>query len=269
MTAVTPFVFEDEHVVRSIVQDGEPWFVGKDVCRALGVVDHHQALGRLPDDEMGRYNVPTHLGQREATVISEPGVYRLIMTSRVPAAERFKRWLFHDVLPTLRKTGRYAMPGADAPVGEMDRSDLRSWIALVSECRSTFGRPAAQRLWRKLPLPQIDVTGPEPRAERSAPDRRESPEEAWWRACVQDGRIFADRDGWPERVVCDDLFAAAWDAIPPSMRADSKAVSAALVGRAVIRMTPGLRRRRLGTVRKRYWVYLLPPLEECRAALAI
>jgi len=120
-SAAVPAVFAFEStVVRVVTIDGEPWFVGNDVCKALGISDARQAVDRLDDDERGVCIVPTPSGNQKMRCINEPGLYRLIFTSRVEAAERFKRWLAHDVLPALRKTGRYEAPGAQ-DAGAADR----------------------------------------------------------------------------------------------------------------------------------------------------
>jgi len=104
----------DEQVVRAVLVDGEPWFVGKDVCRCLEIANHNDALGRLGDDEKKGVGItdPHGRNQQRMTCINEPGTYRLVFTSRTDAAERFKRWVTHDVLPALRKEGRYEMAGS-------------------------------------------------------------------------------------------------------------------------------------------------------------
>lgn len=120
MTAITPFSFEGQEVRSITAEDGQPWFVGKDVCGALGHGNHKQALSRLPDDERCGVQIVDPIGRPQTvTVINEPGVYRLIMTSRVPAAERFKHWLFHEVLPAIRKTGRYQMSGCAGEIADL------------------------------------------------------------------------------------------------------------------------------------------------------
>lgn len=150
---VIPFAFED-NLIRVVEIDGEPWFVGKDICAALAIADHHQALGRLDDDERGRYTVPTPSGSQDMTVVSEPGVYRLVFTSRRPEAERFKRWIAHEVLPSLRRRGFYALPtetedvSGFGPIGVVNTK-----LAMIRECRLAFGASGARSLWRKLDLP--------------------------------------------------------------------------------------------------------------------
>lgn len=107
-THITPFNFE-HHNVRVVVENNEPWFIGKDVCAALGLSNHKQALTRLNPDEKKGVIISDPLGKnrQNATGVNEPGIYRLVFTSRVEAAERFKRWLAHEVLPAIRKTGSY------------------------------------------------------------------------------------------------------------------------------------------------------------------
>lgn len=103
--------------VRVIDQNGEPWFVAKDVCAALELGDVHVALRRLDEDEKGRCLTPTLGGVQEVSVVNEPGLYTLILGSRKPEAKAFKRWITHEVLPEIRRTGRYG-PTAQ-PLREM------------------------------------------------------------------------------------------------------------------------------------------------------
>lgn len=162
MNAIVPYVFED-NLVRTVQRGGLPWFVGKDVCEILHIKDHHQALKRLDDDERGVYTVPTPSGEQIMIVISEPGVYRLIFTSRRPEAERFKRWLAHEVLPALRKTGRFAMEGAgQGAAGPYDITAeavpvLSIKLAMVREARHLFGHERARSLWHSLKLGEMPV----------------------------------------------------------------------------------------------------------------
>ena len=154
MNAIQNFAFE-EHLVRVVEQDGEPWFVGKDVCGVLGIKDHHQALETLDEDERGGYSVPTPKGQQNAIIISEPGVYRLVFRSRKEEAERFKRWLAHEVLPQIRKTGRYEGEATSTPTEPLV-SDQRAALALITEARMIYGPARARLLWETLPaLPSV------------------------------------------------------------------------------------------------------------------
>lgn len=98
-------VFEyGKSIVRVIVRDGEPWFVARDVCECLEIENPTVAVQRLDEDERAKFNLGR---QGETNIVSEAGLYSLIMTSRKPEAKRFKRWVTHEVLPTIRQTGSY------------------------------------------------------------------------------------------------------------------------------------------------------------------
>lgn len=86
-------------------ENGEPWFVAKDVCDILGHSNVSMALDRLDDDERAKFN----LGRRgETNIVNEAGLYALVLGSRKPGARTFKRWVTHEVLPSIRKHGIYA-----------------------------------------------------------------------------------------------------------------------------------------------------------------
>ncbi len=112
MSNVVPFQF-DEHEIRVIRDEhGEPWFVARDVCEALEIGNTSDALRRLDDDEVGSTEVTDSLGRKQVTsIVNEPGLYSLIMSSRKSEAQKFKRWITHEVLPSLRRTGIYALSG--------------------------------------------------------------------------------------------------------------------------------------------------------------
>lgn len=102
---ILPFEHEDFGKLRVISQDGEPWFVAKDVCEALGVDTSHVRRG-LDDDEVA--TLPNRQGKGAAPlIVSEAGLYALILKSRKPEAKSFKRWVTHEVLPSIRETGGY------------------------------------------------------------------------------------------------------------------------------------------------------------------
>lgn len=97
--------------IRTIEIGGEPWFVGKDVAEILGYKDTSDAMRRHVDDEDKLTRCFTDSGQsREMYVINESGLYSLILSSKLPTAKRFKRWVTSEVLPAIRKTGMYATP---------------------------------------------------------------------------------------------------------------------------------------------------------------
>ena len=102
-------IFEnpDFGAVRSILIDGDPWFVAADVCKALEIEKTNRALSRLDDDEKGAHSVSTPGGRQRMSIISESGLYSLILGSRKPEARAFKRWITHEVIPSIRKHGAY------------------------------------------------------------------------------------------------------------------------------------------------------------------
>ena len=100
--------------VRTVTIDDEPWFVAADVCRALEIGNSRMATDRLDDDEKAAVSLTDTSSngvtqQREMTVINEPGLYSLVLGSRKPEARAFKRWITHEVIPALRKTGTYSL----------------------------------------------------------------------------------------------------------------------------------------------------------------
>lgn len=99
--------------------DGEPWFVARDVCDCLELVNTTRALCELDDDEKCELSEFESSGRRPL-IISEPGLYSLILRSRKPQARAFKRWITHDVLPTLRRTGHYSMPAPSSAPATVD-----------------------------------------------------------------------------------------------------------------------------------------------------
>lgn len=112
MNANTNFVtkefFFDSQQVRTVVRDGEPWFVGKDVAKILGYTNPSKALADHIDSEDKLNNVSlSSLGQRGGWLINESGLYSLIVASKLPTAKNFKRWVTSEVLPTIRKHGAY------------------------------------------------------------------------------------------------------------------------------------------------------------------
>ena len=96
--------------VRVVECEGEPWFVAKDVCECLELTDVSKTISLLDDDEKGTNSIRTPGGEQQMLVVSEPGLYSLILRSRKPEAKAFKRWVTHDVIPSIRKRGLYATP---------------------------------------------------------------------------------------------------------------------------------------------------------------
>ena len=134
-----PFDYQ-ESLVRVCEKDGGPWFVAKDVCAVLGIVNHRHAVhGRpdrenstgLDDDERGVASVTTPSGMQEMTIISESGLYALIFKSRKPEAKAFRKWVTSEVLPALRKTGNYSL-GEEKGLPEVPRLTVLQFLNAVA-----------------------------------------------------------------------------------------------------------------------------------------
>lgn len=113
-------VFEKEEFgkVRTLMRDGEPWAVGKDVAEALGYKNPQEAVRMHVDPEdKGVSKTLTPRGEQDVTLINESGLYSLILSSKLPKAKEFKRWITSEVLPALRKTGHYGSPKAPDAAG--------------------------------------------------------------------------------------------------------------------------------------------------------
>lgn len=103
------FNFKDNEVRTINDENGEVWFIANDVCKALELSNASEALSRLDDDEKGISTVDTPGGHQEMLIVNECGLYNLIFSSRKKEAKTFKRWVTHEVLPAIRKTGSYTL----------------------------------------------------------------------------------------------------------------------------------------------------------------
>lgn len=135
MDGIKTFTNKEIGTVRTIVKDGEPWFVGKDVAEILGYKETAKAIRtHICAEDKGVSVLDTPGGQQKITLINESGLYSLILGSKLPKAKTFKRWVTSEVLPTIRKTGGYVandemfintyLPNADAQTRELFRLNL-------------------------------------------------------------------------------------------------------------------------------------------------
>lgn len=111
-TSGQPKIFtfnESDQCIRVQMIEGEPWFVAKDVCDALSIENNRNATSRLDDDEKGVSIVRTSSGDQQMSIINESGLYNLIFQSRKSEAKKFRKWVTNEVLPNIRKTGRYEL----------------------------------------------------------------------------------------------------------------------------------------------------------------
>ena len=113
--------------VRTVIINGEPWWVLKDVCGILGLTDTNRVTERLDDDELTRIKLVSGGQMREMYAVNEFGLYSVILRSDKPEARAFRRWVTHEVLPQIRKTGGYF------PIGEADSDmDILSKAMLIA-----------------------------------------------------------------------------------------------------------------------------------------
>ena len=106
MTTLQPFTYGTQEV-RTVLIDGEPGFIANDLCAVLDLTNPRQTLSYLDDDEKGVISSDTLGGVQQMAYVTEAGMYSLVLRSRKPEAKAFKRWVTHDVLPQIRKTGAY------------------------------------------------------------------------------------------------------------------------------------------------------------------
>ena len=142
-----PFQFKN-HPIRTQLEGGNLWFAARDVCEALTIKWNGRALSAIPDEWQGLRSFLTPSGNQQLRAILEPAVYKLAFRSNKPEADAFTNWIASEVVPSIRKTGRYeitetdAAPGPDAPAASLplstteDRKPLRalvgSWAKLAN-----------------------------------------------------------------------------------------------------------------------------------------
>ncbi|MEU5772618.1 BRO family protein [Streptomyces venezuelae] len=160
----TPLVFtfpETAQHVRSVMIDGIPWFVAKDVTDVLGLANGRDAVGRLPERMKSSVVISDGTpGNPNKTLIREFGIYRLIMRSNLPAAERFQDWLAEEVIPSLRETGSYSVEPAAPALPQDYEEALVALLCKVREAKALESKvaelePAAQS-WNVLAAAEGD-----------------------------------------------------------------------------------------------------------------
>ena len=119
MNEITVFNNDEFGSIRTVTIENEPWFVGKDVAEVLGYTNPSKALADHVDTE-DKLNNETllSLGQRGGWLINESGLYSLILSSKLPSAKKFKRWVTSEVLPSIRKTGSYGKPMSQLEIAQ-------------------------------------------------------------------------------------------------------------------------------------------------------
>ncbi|MFM4582025.1 Bro-N domain-containing protein [Klebsiella pneumoniae subsp. ozaenae] len=171
MNALSVFSFQENHPVRVVLVNGEPWFVAKDICDALKLVNSRKALSSLDDDEKNTVTLSDgNRGNPNMSIISESGLYTLILRCRDAVKQgttawRFRKWVTNEVLPAIRKSGEYsyvepAPKSAGEPLDWRQKEELRGlindiaqsfqyrnawisgvWLALRRACRNPSPNP--------------------------------------------------------------------------------------------------------------------------------
>lgn len=126
------YVYSGEQL-RTIQRDDGLWWVLRDVCRVLGIANHKNVSVRLDEDEKGGCLMDTPGGPQNFTIINEPGLYAVILRSDKPEAKEFRRWVTHEVLPSIRKSGAYGVPPEKLARLNKLQSDLTEWRQLASD----------------------------------------------------------------------------------------------------------------------------------------
>ena len=130
-SALQVFSYQDTQIRTYTDESGEVWLVAKDIAKVLGLQNIRQNMDDLDDDEKGVCNVYTPGGMQAMTIINEPGLYKLTFKSRKPEAKKFTRWVTHEVLPQIRKTGSYIAPEVEESEEVLEPLNIRVRIAGV------------------------------------------------------------------------------------------------------------------------------------------
>ena len=134
--------------IRGLVVNKEPWFVAKDICDVLEIKNVAQSVTTLDDDEKGIYSVYTPGGKQKLWLVNEWGMYSLILRSKTKEAKKFKRWITHEVLPQIMRTGSYMATAGDLKsleyqnvrqIGKDTRHQLTDEIQKIEEAYKKFG----------------------------------------------------------------------------------------------------------------------------------
>lgn len=171
--AMKVFEYENHQEFRVIDRNGEPWFALADVCKHLGISNAADAAGRLDDDEKGIVKTDTLRGPQRILVVSESGLYSIVLRSNKPEAKRFKKWITSEVLPSIRKTGSYngKVPAFIRRYNEnWDRIDV-GYFSVLNEL--------VTRLWGRLEMVGHTMADRAPNGKENRPD-------------VSVGRLFSD-----------------------------------------------------------------------------
>ncbi|EHL2774443.1 hypothetical protein KCE64_005288 [Salmonella enterica subsp. enterica serovar Hvittingfoss] len=152
-TQISHFYFEHQSSVRVQIIDDEPWFCLSDVAKILDIKNASQLAGQLEQGGISKTYTPSISGNQQQLFVNEPNLYRVIFRSNKPEARQFQDWVFNEVLPTIRKTGRYEHPVATTRSAEpLTPSDMNNLNHLVVLMTRQFARTGSWRngVWHAL-----------------------------------------------------------------------------------------------------------------------
>lgn len=151
MNELQVFTYESSDV-RTVMRDGEPWFVLKDVCRILTIGNPTDVYNRLDDDEKGVGQIDTPGGKQKMYIINESGLYTVILRSDKPEAKPFRKWVTAEVLPSIRRTGSYSK---DKPLPDSQKAYR---LGAEAEAKLNNSRARVASAWLKIasvnPVPE-------------------------------------------------------------------------------------------------------------------
>ena len=129
--------------IRAVESDGEPWLVGKDVALALGYKNPQEAIRNHVDaEDKGVSEILTPGGKQKILIINESGLYSLILSSKLDSAKRFKRWVTHDVIPSIRKTGSYSLDTSDSNTAVQVKDMFSQITEALQEIKNSYALDA-------------------------------------------------------------------------------------------------------------------------------
>ena len=161
MSNLIPFNYKSNQI-RVINKGGEPWFVLQDICKALEITNVGNVTARLDIDEKDIHYVDTPGGKQMMVIVNEPGLYNVIIRSDKPEAKQFKRWITHEVLPSIRKTGAYNINRFYIEAAQLIAKTPTSRVEYVINCLECAGLQIRRRkpmLWNeyKATIPNWDL----------------------------------------------------------------------------------------------------------------
>lgn len=204
--------------IRVMLIDDDPWFVGKDIAAALGYKDTVNALkAHVDEQDKAGWRITTQFGEKETTIINESGLYSLIFSSKLESAQRFKHWVTHEVLPSIRKNGMYMTDNLlDTAIANPDFV-----IGLIQNMKAEKEKSAALQMQNKQLCEKNEEM--QPKADyfddlvawnvstnfRSTAKELRIPERLFIKMLISDGYIYRDKSKGilPKAGKGDDLFA--------------------------------------------------------------